>query len=259
MKKHVVANLWLLCLTLVICSVLYPLALGLIGRVVFAEKAKGSIIEIDGKPVGSRLIAQPFTSDEYFHPRPSAVSYNAAAAGGSNWGANNPALRKRVVASLGSILKYRDGRPVEPDIVAWVRSQLKENPDIIQQWSQADPGLAERWGAVDQNDDAIVPGVFFEVWWKNHPDIDVQPVPADMVMASGAGLDPHITLKSAQYQLDRVAAAWSKKTNRPAGEIRSQIEDLLEEHATAPLGGLAGPPLVNVLEVNLALPSRLKS
>ena len=52
--------------------------------------------DAQGNIVGSRLIAQPFSSAKYFHPRPSAVSYNAAATGGSNWGASNPNLRKRV-------------------------------------------------------------------------------------------------------------------------------------------------------------------
>ena len=49
------------------------------------------------------------------------------------------------------------------------------------------------------------------------PDADLEPVPADMVMASGSGLDPHITLKNALYQLDRVAAKWAADTNRNVG------------------------------------------
>src|SRR5450631_3406451 len=107
MQQHLRANLWLLGLTLILCSVLYPAVLWLIGQTVFHSKANGSLVDKNGQPaasakdaVGSRLIAQAFTGDEYFQPRPSAVSYNAAASGGSNLGANNPKLRGRVAQQL---------------------------------------------------------------------------------------------------------------------------------------------------------------
>src|SRR5262245_13406121 len=110
MAGHVRANLWLLGLTLLICSVLYPLALYGVGRAAFPNKASGSLIaEPGGEPIGSRLIAQPFTGDEYFQPRPSAASYNAAASAASNWGANNYLLRERVARQLGPIVKFRSG------------------------------------------------------------------------------------------------------------------------------------------------------
>ena len=59
--------------------------------------------------IGSRLIAQPFTADEYFQPRPSAASYNGAASGATNWGANNYLLRDRVARQLGRSSKYQSG------------------------------------------------------------------------------------------------------------------------------------------------------
>src|SRR5947209_17259675 len=106
MFAHLRANLWLLILSLLICCVLYPLVLLGIGQSIFHNQAEGSlIIGPDGKPVGSRLIAQPFSKDEYFQPRPSAASYNAAASGASNWGASNYALRDRVARALGPIVK----------------------------------------------------------------------------------------------------------------------------------------------------------
>src|SRR4029079_13997297 len=94
---------------------------------------------------------------------------------------------------------------------------------------------------------------FFSVWWKAHPNAEVQPVPADMVMASGSGLDPHITLDSAVYQLDRVAAARAEKTKQDAKQVREKTEHLLHEKAEAPLNGAVGVPCVNVLEVNVAM------
>jgi K+-transporting ATPase ATPase C chain len=141
--------------------------------------------------IGSRLIAQPFSRPEFFWPRPSAVSYDASASGGSNLSANNPKLRDRVVQKLSELDKHpRDAR---------------------------------------------------------------KQVPADLVMASGSGLDPHITLMSAYYQLDRVADAWAKKTGKKPEEVRTEIETLLKQKAAAPFGGLAGVKLINVLEVNLEL------
>ena len=132
MSRHITANLCLLILTTLICAVIYPLGLIAIGQTFFPNKASGSILtDESGKPLGSSLIAQPFTGPQYFQPRPSAVSFNAAATGGSNWGANNPNLRKRVVGMLGPMLKYRNGQAVGPDIVAWVQASLKQDRDIL--------------------------------------------------------------------------------------------------------------------------------
>jgi K+-transporting ATPase ATPase C chain len=194
MNAHLRANLWLLSLTVLLCCVLYPLTLWAIGQSVFPDKAAGSLIVEDDKVIGSRLIAQPFTRPEYFWPRPSAVSYDASASGGSNLGANNPKLRDRVVQALSGLKKY----PSDPQ----------------------------------------------------------REVPADLVMASGSGLDPHITLKNASYQLDRVADAWAKKTGEKPDGIRKEIEAILKEKASAPFSGLAGVELINVLEVNLELRDR---
>src|SRR5277367_1434932 len=100
MLSSIRACLWLLALSVLLCSVLYPLTLLAIGQTLFRDKAEGSILlGTDKKPVGSRLIGQAFHGAEYFQPRPSATAdrpYNAAASGASNWGASNPLLRDRV-------------------------------------------------------------------------------------------------------------------------------------------------------------------
>jgi potassium-transporting ATPase KdpC subunit len=305
MSQHLRASLWLLLFTVVICCVIYPVVLLGIGQTVFRDRAEGSLIlDKSGAPIGSRLIAQPFTVDEYFHPRPSAVSYNGGASGASNWGPSNPALRKRVEAALGSLLKYKDGRPVAPDIATWVKAELAKDKNVLKKWSSDDSSLAEHWAADSSTGDFLkkwqadhpnevaewkksnegiditpkdVAAIFFEsyaegksptwpetsgsdlasaffsIWWKAHPHIDVQPVPADMVMASGSGLDPHITLDSATYQLDRVATAWATKSKQDPAKVRQEIEKLLSDKSEAPLNGAAGVKLVNVLEVNVSL------
>jgi len=340
MLQHLRSNLWLLVLTVILCTGLYPLVLWGIGQAVFHDKAQGSLVDKSGRPVadesqavGSRLIAQPFSADEYFQPRPSAVSYNAAASGASNWGANNYLLRDRVARQLGPIVKYRAGPKKDqlaaPDIESWFqKDQFQGRPGIVAQWAQAHPSVAQKWVNGDKlnmefvanwqknhlvevaqwikenpgtpepkPDDLAVPffisfskahpgmflgteehttaqgktekqiklvregtdvqGTFFDMWLQEHPSVELQEVPADMVMASGSGLDPHITLKNALYQLDRVAAKWAAETKREPGQVRKEIEELLRQKAEAPLGGLVGVDLVNVLEVNLALRNHL--
>ena len=141
MLSHIRANLWLLLLTVVLCCVIYPAILLLVGQTVFPAQANGSLIVDDaGKPIGSRLIAQPFTGDEYFQPRPSAVSYNAAASGASNWAGNNYLLRDRVARQLGPIVKYRGGpnagKLVAPDIEKWFQQdRAGGKPGIVAQWA----------------------------------------------------------------------------------------------------------------------------
>ena len=98
-----------------------------------------------------------------------------------------------------------------------------------------------------------IQSIFFDMWLTDHPDAQLQTVPADAVMASGSGLDPHITLDNALWQLDRVAAAWAKKTSKDEVQVRGDIEKLLRSSTSAPLGGAVGVPLINVLETNLAL------
>jgi K+-transporting ATPase ATPase C chain len=304
MTNHLRANLLLVAMTLLLCSVVYPLVLLGVGQLAFAEKANGSLIERGDKPVGSRLIAQNFSVDHYFWPRPSAVSYNAAASGASNWAPNNPKLRFRVARQVGPIVKYADGKPVGPDIEKWFAEKDRlaawaaDNPTLAAEWvktddttkklvadySKANPDVLDRWRKgnptgeppnVEENPDAVaveffasyaakhprsfpakgpdVQGVFFDAWLQEHRDAKLETVPADMVMASGSGLDPHVTLRNARYQLDRVVAARAP-TDADRPRVRQQIEVHLQQAAFKPLTGLAcGDSLVNILEINLQL------
>jgi K+-transporting ATPase ATPase C chain len=89
--------------TMVLLGGVYNAALWGVGQVAFPNQAEGSLVwRADGTVVGSRLIAQRFTRDGYFHPRPSAAEYNAASTSGSNYGPSNPdhlaAVRERLDA-----------------------------------------------------------------------------------------------------------------------------------------------------------------
>lgn len=90
----------------IICGVLYPLAVTGVGAAAFPSQAGGSIIEVGGKPVGSELIGQAFSSPRYFWGRPSATSpmpNNGAGSGGSNLGPNNPAQTDAVKGRVAAL------------------------------------------------------------------------------------------------------------------------------------------------------------
>lgn len=78
-------------------------------------------------------------------------------------------------------------------------------------------------------------------------------IPADLVTVSASGLDPHISLQGAEYQLERVSKKWASLLKRNPVEVRQEIEEILQENAFTPLGGLAGEKIINVLSVNLIL------
>lgn len=168
--------LWMTILT----GLLYPVLITGIAKVFFNDAASGSILEIDNKPRGSKLIAQKFTSDRYFWPRPSTVDYNALSSGGSNLGPTSAELKKQV--------------------------------------DERRQSLAKKSG------------------------VDPAKVPDELLFASGSGLDPHITLEAAYFQLDRVAKARSMDPET----IRKAIDHLTE---TQPLR-LLGKTRINVLMLN---------
>jgi K+-transporting ATPase ATPase C chain len=98
-----------------ITGFLYPLVITGIAQVLFPQQANGSLILIDGKPVGSSLIGQPFDEPKYFWGRPSATSpfpYNAAASSGSNLGPTNDALMKAVQARIDALKAADPANPL---------------------------------------------------------------------------------------------------------------------------------------------------
>jgi potassium-transporting ATPase KdpC subunit len=169
-----------------ITGIVYPLLATGVAQVLFPHQANGSLIEKDGKPIGSELIGQSFDDPRYFWGRPSATApqpNNGTASNGSNLGPSNTALRDAVQQRIDALHK-------------------------------ADPG-------------------------------NTAPVPADLVTASGSGLDPEISPAAAQYQIARVARARRLDA--------TQVQALVAQFTQGRQLGLLGEPRVNVLQLNLAL------
>ena len=116
--------------TTVLLGLGYPLFVTGIAAVIFPRQAAGSLILKDGQIIGSELLAQSFTSDKYFHPRPSAAGngYDATSSGGSNLAQSNKALVTRIQGSIDQLSNENPGHPVPIDLVTTSGSGL--DPDI---------------------------------------------------------------------------------------------------------------------------------
>jgi K+-transporting ATPase ATPase C chain len=117
-------------LTAIVLGLIYPLVVTGAAYVLFPRQAQGSLILKDGQIVGSRLIAQSFTADKYFHPRPSAAGngYDATSSGGTNLALSNAKLAQRLQADIDKLAAANNGKPVPIDMVTTSASGL--DPDI---------------------------------------------------------------------------------------------------------------------------------
>ena len=174
--KTILQSLRALLVLTILTGVLYPLIVTAAAKLLFAKQANGSLVERDGRIIGSALLAQKTENPRYFWPRPSAADYATVASGASNQGPTSAVLAKAV----------EDRR-------------AKFGPDA----------------------------------------------PADLLTASGSGLDPHISPEAARLQASRVAAERSLSNEKVAALIDAQIEP--------PQLGFLGNARVNVLALNLAL------
>jgi K+-transporting ATPase ATPase C chain len=142
MLKEIRPAIFVLVVLTLITGLAYPLAMTALAGVIFPKQAQGSLIEKDGKVVGSALIGQEFSSEKYFHGRPSATTapdpadstktvpapYNAANSGGSNLGPTSKALNDRIKEDVDKLRAENPSMPVPIDLVTTTASGL--DPDI---------------------------------------------------------------------------------------------------------------------------------
>ncbi|MBL9080332.1 MAG: potassium-transporting ATPase subunit KdpC [Planctomycetales bacterium] len=103
----------------VLTGIVYPLLVTGVAKLFFLYQAEGSVVEVDGRAVGSALLGQPFTSDRYFHGRPSAtaaVAYNGLGGAGSNLAPTNPALAEAVAKRVAELRKETDDSSLSPPV-----------------------------------------------------------------------------------------------------------------------------------------------
>jgi K+-transporting ATPase ATPase C chain len=232
--------------TFVLCAVLYPTATWGLGQLIFPKQAEGSLaFGRDRTVIGSDLIGQPFASDGYFHPRPSAagpLGYAADAASGSNLGTKNPALRQRISLDAARQVQQHtgdSGLKALLDRLDAEQAELKTKNDIAEKTSADNEAITRLGDQVAATQTQVL-----ELAAKLGEG-EGGLVPVDLVTASGGGLDPDISPEAARYQATRVASARHLAPER----IRALIDRQIERS-----GALVGaPPRVNVLRLNRAL------
>jgi len=279
-RQHWAALRALLVLT-VILGIGYPLFIWLVAQIPgLKDKADGSIVEVNGKPVGSSLIGQLFTDGDgtpmpqYFQSRPSAAGtgYDPLATSASNLGPENivdapdkPGLLTQVCTRSKAVADLEGVSGARPfctgDGVGAVLSVIgPRDPNGMVTHPTRVVSINEPCGTTARPFLDTYHGVKVECA-KGDEDYSVgqivpvrgaagdrPAVPADAVTASASGLDPHISPAYAEIQVRRVAAA------RGIGEDR--IRALVADQTAGRTLGFFGEPRVNVLELNLELDAR---
>src|SRR5579859_980838 len=130
MKRNLITAVLMTVATTVLLGVAYPLVVTALAQVLFHDKANGQLITQNGVTIGSRIIGQAFTTDRYFHSRPSAAGngYDAANSGATNFGPTNQKLIDRVKTDAATLHSENPNQPVPADLVTTSASGL--DPDI---------------------------------------------------------------------------------------------------------------------------------
>src|SRR5437870_8736406 len=126
MKKNLLIAVLMTIATTILLGLLYPFVVTALAQLLFHDKANGQLITRNGTVIGSRIIGQAFTSDRYFHSRPSAAGngYDAANSGASNLGPTNHTLIDRVKADVSKLKSENPGQAVPIDLVTTSGSGL---------------------------------------------------------------------------------------------------------------------------------------
>jgi K+-transporting ATPase ATPase C chain len=239
MRKELKPAFLMMVVMTVLTGLLYPAVITAVSQALFRDQANGSLITVNGQVVGSRLIGQNFSKDEYFHPRPSSAGngYDPTATSGSNLGPTSAKLlngttkmddktKQEVVDFDGikdRVVHYcvDNGLPYDSSVPLEKFQDAKGNLDDVK--------LIKAFG------DDKAPLVF----------ASKVSIPADAVTASASGIDPDISPRNAELQAARVAKA--------RGVAVDQVQAVIAEHTEGRTWGILGEPHVNVLELNLAL------
>lgn len=154
MKKNLITAILYTFVATVLLGVIYPLVITALAQVFSKDKANGQLITRNGVVIGSRIIAQPFTGPQYFHPRPSAAGtngYDAANSGATNYGPTNQKLVDRVNADVAALQAENPGKPVPIDLVTTSGSGL--DPDITPAAAEFQiPRVAKARGGIAESD-----------------------------------------------------------------------------------------------------------
>jgi len=222
----------------ILTGLLYPAVMTGISQIIFPKKANGSLVEVNGKVVGSSLIGQPFSKPEYFHPRPSSAGsgYDATASSGSNLGPTSAKLLRGTTKMDDKKNEVVDFDGVNLRVVHYcLDNDVPYDSSIpLDQFKDAKGDLDDVKLIKAFNDD------------KNQLVFTAKtPIPPDAVTASSSGLDPHISPENALVQAAHVA----KTRNVSADQLKPLIAQATDN---ADLGFL-GEPRVNVLMLNIAV------
>ena len=222
----------------ILTGLLYPAVMTGISELVFPRQANGSLVTVNGKVVGSSLIAQGFSKPAYFHPRPSAAGngYDATASGGTNLGPTSAKLlhgttkvddKKNVVVDFDGI-NLRVVHYCVDNNIAYASSVT------LDQFKDSHGDLEDAKLIKAFNDDKT-PLLFTAKAL----------IPPDAVTASSSGLDPHISPANADIQAARVSKA--------RGVTLDQVKELIAQFTERADWGFLGEARVNVLLLNIAL------
>jgi potassium-transporting ATPase KdpC subunit len=222
----------------VLTGLLYPAIMTGISQLIFPRQSNGSLVQVNGKIVGSSLIGQNFSKPEYFHPRPSAAGsgYDATASSGSNLGPTSAKLLRGTTKMDDKNKEVVDYDGINLRVVHYC---LDNNIPY-----ESSVPLDKFKDAKGELDDVKLIKAFNDD--KNPLVFSAKaPIPPDAVTASASGLDPHISPANAEAQAERVA----KARNVSVDQVKQVIGQATE---SADLSFL-GEPRVNVLMLNVAL------